>query len=336
MTTSFDRWEKDPFFSAAEEVQESADRMESTYRTWLHAKKHSSTMWDSEELRRDLQTTLGTTKWQLEEFSRAVRSSYIDSSTDGARERHRQFIVAIDDNISRVESSLKESSHSGGNASLSWVSLDEGERNELAAFLSGPPIFGDDSSTKSDRSNKNMEESVSDLSKDSNHSVECGCPEAKEETSYGHRRSSSAGANISAWMIPIGEASVKQDFVEADIQRPPRKIPSLSTIVGSIESMPKLKWPKNSVRKWKAMDRCEESDSIPLHSSQLTRGVDSCFEKSKSYLDSCDECYDKPLYGWYGALQRQFQRSQYQMQYGRPIQSALSIFILFFFIGEHT
>lgn len=26
MATSFDRWEKDPFFSAAEEVQESADR----------------------------------------------------------------------------------------------------------------------------------------------------------------------------------------------------------------------------------------------------------------------------------------------------------------------
>jgi hypothetical protein len=26
MATSFDRWEKDPFFLAAEEVQESADR----------------------------------------------------------------------------------------------------------------------------------------------------------------------------------------------------------------------------------------------------------------------------------------------------------------------
>ena len=26
MTTSLDRWEKDPFFAAAEEVQESADR----------------------------------------------------------------------------------------------------------------------------------------------------------------------------------------------------------------------------------------------------------------------------------------------------------------------
>ncbi|KAF0922022.1 hypothetical protein E2562_023982 [Oryza meyeriana var. granulata] len=35
MATSFDRWEKDPFFPAAEEVQESADRMESVYRIWV-------------------------------------------------------------------------------------------------------------------------------------------------------------------------------------------------------------------------------------------------------------------------------------------------------------
>lgn len=28
MASSFDRWEKDPFFTAAEEVQESADRLE--------------------------------------------------------------------------------------------------------------------------------------------------------------------------------------------------------------------------------------------------------------------------------------------------------------------
>lgn len=27
MATSFDRWEKDPFFAAAEEVQESSDRL---------------------------------------------------------------------------------------------------------------------------------------------------------------------------------------------------------------------------------------------------------------------------------------------------------------------
>ncbi|CAI0451695.1 unnamed protein product [Linum tenue] len=303
MATSFDRWEKDPFFPAAEEVQESADRMESTYRTWVHAKKDSSTMWDAEELRRDLHTTLGTTKWQLEEFAKAVKSSYINSSTDGASERHRQFIIAIEHHISRVEASLKEFANSSGDASLPWVTLDEGERNELAAFLSGP----------SSMSGEN----------------------AKEEMSYGHRRSVSAGADMSAWTIPIAVDGIQQDSFKAESQQPPRKIPSLSVIVSSIEAMPKLKWPKNGVRKWKAMDRYEESDSIPLHSSHLTRvkGINSCYEKSKSCLEGCDEYYDKPLYGWYGALQRQLQRSQYQMQYGRPIQSVLWIFILFCFIG---
>lgn len=62
MASSFDRWEKDPFFSAAEEVQESADRIESTYRTWVHAMKDDSSIWNYDELDRDLRTALGTTK----------------------------------------------------------------------------------------------------------------------------------------------------------------------------------------------------------------------------------------------------------------------------------
>ncbi|CAN1164028.1 hypothetical protein LINPERPRIM_LOCUS32953 [Linum perenne] len=332
MATSFDRWEKDPFFPTAEEVQESADRMESTYRTLVHAKKNSSTLWDTKELRRDLQTTLGTTKWQLEEFARAVRLSYVNSSTNDARERHRLFISVTEDHISRIETSLKESIHSGGNKSLPWVSLDEGERDEFAAFLLGPPICEDNSTAKSDGSHKSMEKALPGFSKDSSNSVECSCPDTKEDMSYGHRRTASAGVDTSAWKISIDEEKGQQNLAEADVQRPPKKIPSLSVIVSSIESMPKLKWPKNGFRKWKAMDRYEESDSIPLHSSHFTRGINSCYEKSKSCLDSCDECYDKPLYGWYGALQRRLQRSQYQMQYGRPIQSALWIFVLFFFI----
>jgi hypothetical protein len=39
--------------------------MESTYRTWIHATKDSSSMWNPIELRRDLLTTLGTAKWQV-------------------------------------------------------------------------------------------------------------------------------------------------------------------------------------------------------------------------------------------------------------------------------
>ncbi|KAG2371891.1 uncharacterized protein HKW66_Vig0240120 [Vigna angularis] len=75
MASSFDRWEKDPFFNAVEEVQESANMMESTYRIWLHATKDVSSMWNSDEVCRDLHIALGTAKWQLEVFERAVMSN---------------------------------------------------------------------------------------------------------------------------------------------------------------------------------------------------------------------------------------------------------------------
>lgn len=87
MASAFDRWEKDPFFYAAEEVQESADRyqislgiqfcsvpflkkrdgllwlfhfcrMESAYRRWMHEKEGA-------EVRRELHIALGTAKWQV-------------------------------------------------------------------------------------------------------------------------------------------------------------------------------------------------------------------------------------------------------------------------------
>lgn len=35
------------------------------FRTWIHANKVASSGWDSKELRRDLCTSLGTTKWQV-------------------------------------------------------------------------------------------------------------------------------------------------------------------------------------------------------------------------------------------------------------------------------
>lgn len=40
-------------------------RIESTYRTWVHATKDASSIWNCDELDRDLRTALGTTKWQV-------------------------------------------------------------------------------------------------------------------------------------------------------------------------------------------------------------------------------------------------------------------------------
>jgi hypothetical protein len=103
MATSFDRWEKDPFFLAAEEVQESADRyalyrfifvlidlrsvpvpvlmdlvfvgahsrrMESVYKIWVQERSGDPEAAlggevSAVELRRELHTALGTAKWQV-------------------------------------------------------------------------------------------------------------------------------------------------------------------------------------------------------------------------------------------------------------------------------
>ncbi|KAJ7955776.1 Syntaxin/t-SNARE family protein [Quillaja saponaria] len=137
VANSFDLWKKDAFFSAAEEVQESADRLESSYRAWIRERRERSTPEGLHEICRELQTALGTAKWQLDEFDRAVRLSYRHQGGDNTTTRHRQFISAIESQISRVEAALRESFHEEGKQPLRWVNLDEDERDDLAAFLSG-------------------------------------------------------------------------------------------------------------------------------------------------------------------------------------------------------
>ncbi|KAF7838047.1 muniscin carboxy-terminal mu-like domain protein [Senna tora] len=96
----FDLWQKDAFFSAAEEVQGSADRY-------------------------------------LEEFDKAVRLSYRHLGDDNTTTRHRQFISAIESQISHVEAALRESFIEEGGKPFRWVNLDEEEQDDFAAFLSG-------------------------------------------------------------------------------------------------------------------------------------------------------------------------------------------------------
>ncbi|XP_023531163.1 uncharacterized protein LOC111793489 isoform X2 [Cucurbita pepo subsp. pepo] len=134
---SFDLWQKDAFFSAAEEVQESADILESIYRTWLRERKARLMLDDLDAFTRELRTALGTTKWQLEEFEKAVRLSYRHHGDDTKLERHRQFIDAIENQIFCVEESLREYFVEEGKQPLKWVNLNEEECDDLAAFLSG-------------------------------------------------------------------------------------------------------------------------------------------------------------------------------------------------------
>ncbi|GMI81106.1 hypothetical protein like AT2G18860 [Hibiscus trionum] len=137
VVNSFDLWQKDAFFSAAEEVQESADAMESAYRMWTKERTKGQKVRGSAELCRELQTALGTAKWQLEEFERAVRLSHGHHCDDSRASRHRQFIAAIESQIHRVEAALKEANIEEGKQPLRWVDLDKEECDDLAMFLSG-------------------------------------------------------------------------------------------------------------------------------------------------------------------------------------------------------
>uniref|UniRef100_M1BXW1 T-snare n=1 Tax=Solanum tuberosum TaxID=4113 RepID=M1BXW1_SOLTU len=334
MASHFDRWEKDPFFSAAEEVQESADRMESTYRTWIHALKDTSGSWNCDALRRDLRTTLGTAKWQLEEFDRAVRSSYNSKSADDARDRHHEFFIAIDSQIKKVENSLNESAVSQGKPPLPWVRLDEGEVDELAAFLSGPStssagithakVHGVE--LQIPKWEEAVNQSLPECSENPLHSEDGVRGEAIDEKFLGHRRTASASADIGAWQIALGnDISIKEPAP------PPRRIPSYQGLLNAVESVKELKWPKNGYRKLKFNQ--EAGNTLP-RTQPPTRNINTCYDRNKSCLDGCDDCYDKQLYGWYGAVQRQLQRSQYYMQYRRPVRIVFSVFLLIFLIGE--
>ncbi|XVE71816.1 hypothetical protein DITRI_Ditri10aG0182300 [Diplodiscus trichospermus] len=140
VANSFDLWQKDAFFSAAEEVQESADIMESAYRMWIKERREGLKTADSAELCRELQTALGTAKWQLEEFERAIRLSHGHHCDDIKATRHRQFISAIESQICCVEAALKDAFIEEGKPPLRWVYLDEEECDDLAVFLSGTSI----------------------------------------------------------------------------------------------------------------------------------------------------------------------------------------------------
>ncbi|KAK1380143.1 Syntaxin 6 [Heracleum sosnowskyi] len=305
MTSQFDRWEKDPFFLAAEEVQESADRMESTYRTWVHASKNNSrTMWNADDLKRDLQTSLGTTKWQLEEFERAVKSSYKNSTLDDAKHRHSEFIKAMEAQVSKIDSALHKSAVLAGKPPHPWVRLDEGECNELELFLTGSMASKDKKSPKDQLSPKPLEadkESPLERVKNFSDSIE----------------------------LALDDNVLLQGSTVARREQPPPKIPSVSGFLNTMESASKLKWQKNGNRKLKLPDRQQDVDTALLQHNNLPKGINACYERCKNCLENGDGCCDKQLYGWYGAIQRQLQRSQYHMQYRRPVQVVLWIALFF-------
>lgn len=198
---------------------------------------------------------------QLEEFERAVKSSYVKDSNDDAKDRHRDFVVAIEDLVMGVQNSLNESAPSVGKNQPSWVHLDEGESKELALFLTGLSAPNEKPQDRDKGLPPDDIKSSFQLS----------------EKSHGHRRTASANANIDAWNIAIPDDSPwQQNSSSGHPPLPPRKIPSLSSFLNYMDSTPsKSKLLKNGYRKLKAIDPNQESDSASLGLSQQDR-VSSC------------------------------------------------------------
>ncbi|OVA20925.1 Syntaxin 6 [Macleaya cordata] len=314
VANSFDLWQKDVFFSAAEEVQNSTDIMESVYRTWVRARKEGLELNDSNELRRELQTALGTAKWQLDEFERAIRLSHGYRTEDNTTTRHKQFITAIEDQISRVETALKDSFTEEGNQPLRWVNLDEEERDDLAAFLSGSS-----SATSQSRKDDSVEmgsgkdahlhiddahekeipefkrkgfKEILTINKDSKYVVEL---EAKEnpgtmddincqaERLTGQRRTWSS-PNFGAWKIVIADEDGRRKTLES-----------------TTELTNKRKGLKSSFRRQKGGEHLPTRGGIS--SSLDFRGISRLAQ----------------LRGWFGGFQRQSQSPRH-MKFNSPLQ----------------
>lgn len=212
---------------------------------------------------------------QLEEFERAVKSSYTNSSDDDAEHRHKEFVVAIDCQIKKVSSSLNESAVSQGKPPSPWVRLDKGERDELALFLSGPSaltvVNGNGKEQPTEKSGEDDKQSLPDCLKNPSNHVDRSLAEANEEKLLGHRRTASASADIGAWKIAVSD-----DVSNMQPQPPPRKIPSFSGFLNTMESATKLKFAKNGYRKLKTTDCHHEADTSLPQTQQLSR-VSICF-----------------------------------------------------------
>ncbi|KAJ7535995.1 hypothetical protein O6H91_12G053000 [Diphasiastrum complanatum] len=137
MASNFAQWEVDPFFPAAEEVQNSVDRMESAFRTWRHLKEIGGTTdgVSTKICRRELITALDTAKWQVEEFERAVESKQVHCIEDTSL-RHRLFVRAVRSQVLYAEKVLEDAAEQHESQAMCTHSKPE-DRDSLINFLSG-------------------------------------------------------------------------------------------------------------------------------------------------------------------------------------------------------
>ncbi|XP_077238312.1 uncharacterized protein LOC143879691 isoform X2 [Tasmannia lanceolata] len=324
---SFDRWTKDVFFSAAEEVQESADILESVYRAWERERRDGFKSDDSEELCRELHIAIGTTKWQLEEFEKAVKNSHGNCSADNTNARHRQFVTVLENQISRIEKALRDSFIEEGKPPLPWVQLDEEERDDLAVFLSGTShdtknegvgIRPSEGNVRGNQQRGNADlgvgavrvggapkclkgfKEIVTINKDSKYVVELAAKELPKTMDEIHihgerlneQRRTWSSPDIGAWKIVIADKDVQKKTPEVSTKAPGSAF-NLCGLLKSVESPTKSRWSRTSF--WKA--KCEEN--LPLKQllsyrdfrgiTRFTQGLNLLNERSRSCFGICSE-----------------------------------------------
>lgn len=342
-----EQWQKDGFFQAAEEVQESADLMESVYRTWLRERSNNSSSEEIEDLQRELQTTLGTAKWQLEQFEKAIGSSNDKYSLEeGTVARRRQFVVAIEDQISRVEKEINGSLMDDGKRGLNWVNLDEEERDDLVAFLSAPAeLYSEMKSTDSSYRIPSRKKNVSVVANDRRdpalfikdiHEV---CPReissvkgdvcGLAEQLYGPITKLSSGDH---WKIDIGNESDVDRKSSPKVVQASSQTTALSNFRRSTESLTRVRWFWNGLWKPKSDEhgplRYDMSNHLDLRIlSLLTQRFNGLTERSRIYLTSWRD--NSRISGRTGGLHLQ---GQQQNMFGRSIRITLLLVLSIFLI----
>eukprot|EP00268_Persea_americana_P017095 TRINITY_DN1818_c1_g1_i1.p1 TRINITY_DN1818_c1_g1~~TRINITY_DN1818_c1_g1_i1.p1 ORF type:complete len:384 (+),score=80.29 TRINITY_DN1818_c1_g1_i1:369-1520(+) len=360
---SFDRWRKDVFFSAAEEVQESADIMESVFRAWERVRRDGFESNESDELCRELRTALGTTKWQLEEFERAVKVSHV-SGSEHTIARHRQFVLAIEDQVSRIEKALRDSLIEEGKQPLRWVQLDEEERDDLALFLSGPPgssqdmdnyvnlgLSKDNFQQKADAelgADANQERSRPDpvkgfkeivtINNDAKYVVEL---EAKEVPGHqdeieryrerlDEQKTTWSSPDMGSWRIVISDEDVVKKTAE-EMEEIPTHADNLCGLLRCIDPVAKLKWFRNSFGKEKDEEHLRSGRALNYLSLRgmipFAQGINLFNGRSRNCFSSCREVSNvsrvRQLFGRVGGFKRQVQGSQYYTHFSRSLQVTL-------------
>lgn len=176
---------------------------------------------------------------------------------------------------------MKESNVAEGRGPLSWVHLDEDERDDLAAFLSASPFQQKDKvvtipsagDIEVGGNSARMKNDIStDSSKDSAGSTDLISGRTKEDLHRGHRRAASASADIGSWSISIPnecEGSTEQ-LSDGPDKMPLLKIVKTCALTSTLQSKPRTKCKNGSVR-WAGVNRQDVEEAIPLSTSQLSQ-----------------------------------------------------------------